>query len=419
MVFSNPAATRVILVGTSKCPNDIEHLPALPSVERNVNKLEQIFRDPLIVGLPQKSVVKILNAPGADKLGEAIARAAKEAFDVLILYYAGHGIKAPLSRGLYLTTKNTTEEHCQYNGLSFDIIRSALLESPARIKILIVDSCFSGEITEDEMGTAEALLSSNIELRGTYAIASSPANRKSIAPTGAAYTAFSGTLIEVLEKGIETGPGELSIDDIYRQVERNILQQPNLPKPQRKVLLDADQVKIARNQWITPTSQESPEKRHFTSRDTAKEEKPFPEMFDEVFGSKKPKSTISDTELSKSSKNSVAKYLSFAFKPNSVLIVGLILDAVTLLLILSSGGNVLGGLSANIGTLFLLSPVWYFVLLVVAYGAIRHKDRKGFLTNNGIEPVSLVGVSLSLLAAWVVVMAIMVMYASQLTRLGS
>lgn len=247
------STSHVILIGTSECVKDLENLPPLPAVKRNIEKLSEIFRDSSIIKLHNPTITTLLNPGSVDDLGESIVNIAREAFDTLILYYAGHGIKASQSRGLFLATTKTTEANCQYNGFNFDIIRHAVNESPAKVKILIIDSCFSGEIAGDEMGSAKSLLASNMELRGTYSIASSPANRKSIARTGAEYTAFSGILIDVLTNGVSSGGEELTIEDVYREVERIVLAQPELPRPQRRVMLDGDKIPIARNKWKKQT----------------------------------------------------------------------------------------------------------------------------------------------------------------------
>ena len=68
--------SRVVLIGTSIWPNDSENLPPLPQVVANVRHLQRLFLDPDVVGLPESSVVTILDEPEASAVMSQIDTAA-------------------------------------------------------------------------------------------------------------------------------------------------------------------------------------------------------------------------------------------------------------------------------------------------------------------------------------------------------
>jgi len=240
-----PEQTQIVLIGTSET-NDDSGLEPLPGVANNVRDLAVIFRDSSIIGLP--SVTSILNPPNQDELATNLATIASKATDTLVVYYAGHGMKASFERGLYLAIKATTKQLCHLNGFSFDKLRTAMANSPALKKVLILDCCFSGEAVGDEMGDDVALLASNIDnIKGTYTIASSPANKLSIAPIGATYTAFTGELITLLKEGTGGTNAVLTLEEIYEHLRDRIKLNENLPEPQRKSLLDGSKIIFVRN----------------------------------------------------------------------------------------------------------------------------------------------------------------------------
>jgi hypothetical protein len=165
----------------------------------------------------------------------------------LLVYYAGHGLRPGSGKGLYLASTITTQDDCEIDGISFDALRRIIANSPARKKILILDCCFSGLATKGEMGPARSVLSANIDISGTYSIASAPANKVSVYKPGDAFTAFTGHLIAVLREGVEFAQDFLTLDDVYDEVRRRIAATATLPEPQRQVHHNADQFLFARN----------------------------------------------------------------------------------------------------------------------------------------------------------------------------
>lgn len=84
--------------------------------------------------------MRLLHSPSADQVVEAIrsvnaliAKQAASSETSLLVYYSGHA--------------DATELHLAGSRLSFKRVRDAIEASPAQVKVLIVDSCRSGELT--------------------------------------------------------------------------------------------------------------------------------------------------------------------------------------------------------------------------------------------------------------------------------
>jgi Caspase domain len=247
----DPDGTRIILIGTTVCSNDFEHLPPLPSVANNLERLKQLFQDEHIIGLPEKCIEVIKDPPSASKLLTRINAIAKQAKDTLLIYYAGHGMKSINAQGLFIATEETTQDSCHLDGADFNRIRQIIFDAPASKKILLFDCCYSGEVLTKEMGGSEqSIIADNVTVKGTYAITSGPRNSLSYAMPDEKYTAFTKELIGVVENGTNDNIEYLTLDKVFSELKRRILLNPKLPVPQRSVELDGDFVFAKNAIWF-------------------------------------------------------------------------------------------------------------------------------------------------------------------------
>lgn len=98
------------------------------------------------------------------------------------------------------------------------------------------------------MGSESSLLQSSLDLKGTFAMASAPANEPAMAPKGQKHTAFSGELIKVLQEGIESEKEELTLKEIFEHILREFRRRTDVPEPQCANMQDAGKIVFARNQ---------------------------------------------------------------------------------------------------------------------------------------------------------------------------
>ncbi|MFF1909617.1 caspase family protein [Kitasatospora sp. NPDC058218] len=221
-------------------------LPAIPAVTENLTAL----RDVLTTG------PRALLAPGhcqilgdrperpisVPAVGAALAAADGEAADLMLVYYAGHGLLDRDGR-LHLALPPTDPDQVEYTAIPLDLIRRDLARARARTRILILDCCFSGRAVA-AMSAPTSLLSGQLELSGTYTLTSTTSTAPSHAPVGARFTAFTGALLEAL-----AGPEPLTLDEIHAYADRKLAALA-LPRPQRRAVNTAGDLVLVRGRAV-------------------------------------------------------------------------------------------------------------------------------------------------------------------------
>ncbi len=219
---STRSGWRAVLVGVSRY--DDVAIPDIPAAANNVADLAKVLTASEGGGLAE-SHCTVLTNPESPQVGLAVGSAAREADDVLLVYYTGHGVVDRRGQ-LYLALPGSSKEQPKWSSVPFSTLRDDLMASRARTRVLILDCCFSGRAFE-AMSTPATLVEGQIDIQGTYTIASSSRTEPSIAPEGHRHTAFTAALLSAA-----TEP-DLTLDDLYRKVDQILLRNGH-PRPQRR-----------------------------------------------------------------------------------------------------------------------------------------------------------------------------------------
>jgi osmoprotectant transport system substrate-binding protein len=211
-----------VLIGTSEYQD--ARFPALPAADNSLEGMWQILTKDELCGWPARQVKKLSNESDNRHLGVKLSKWARNTTGVFLLYYVGHGI--PGGQGPCLTLTDTQSEHTDHTGLDYGHIRRALLESPAKVKIVILDCCFAGRAAYPSL-SGEGLDAAGIQ--GTYVLAAADHSAHVPKDQAAACTSFTGELLELIRNGISDGPEELTLDDIYPRL-RTRLRELGLPE---------------------------------------------------------------------------------------------------------------------------------------------------------------------------------------------
>jgi hypothetical protein len=136
----DPARSRAVLIGTSRYTDP--ELSPLPAVAANLHDLGAVLTDPRGTGLA--GCLTLAEAPDAAAVGEELAQAAAEAEDMLLVYYAGHGLTWTNRNELYLALRHSRPNTAGTSALRCADVRQVFLDSQASVRVLILDCCFSG-----------------------------------------------------------------------------------------------------------------------------------------------------------------------------------------------------------------------------------------------------------------------------------
>lgn len=190
--YPDPARSHAVLIGASRFPS-APGLPEIPAVRANLAALRRALTDEQVGVLPPEHCLGVEDPQTIADVGTALGMAAVAATDLLLVYYAGHGLVDDLGR-LHLALATTMPERLRFTALPFTLLHEELANSPAATRVLVLDCCFSGRAIE-VMADSEGVITGQLEVAGTYTLTSTPANALSHAPTGEQYTAFTGALL--------------------------------------------------------------------------------------------------------------------------------------------------------------------------------------------------------------------------------
>jgi len=247
MRLPDPATSRVILIGTAAYEDpDIADLPA---VSANVTDLARVLTDPALGGLEDAACHRFVD-PRSDDVWR-IAELAAQAEDVLVVYFAGHGLLGD-DGTLLLGMANTKLSYPEFTALHVDQLVRAIETSQAKTRLFVLDCCYS-ERALRHMGTP----AQQLVIEGTYTLASAPANRSAVAPEGERHTAFTGELISLLRSG-DPAEGELlSVAAVFRKLVP-ALRSKGYPTPKQSNSGTASALALVRNAAYQPARSVAP-----------------------------------------------------------------------------------------------------------------------------------------------------------------
>ena len=251
----DPQRSFAVLIGTSHYSST--ELPDLPAVRNNLNALARLLTHPMLGGLPTQRCVVLPDPSDARTVYRALRQYAAAAEDTLLVYFAGHGRTGPRNE-LYLGLATTDPDELPVSALPFELVREVFRDSPADNRVVILDCCFSGRAIQDMSGLDASILG-QLGIAGTYTLTSAPANAVALAPAGAAYTAFTGELLQLIHTGVPGGPELLTLNDIYRRL-RHTMRQRGFPLPEQRTVGMSDQLALTRNpaHHLPPPTQQRP-----------------------------------------------------------------------------------------------------------------------------------------------------------------
>ncbi|MEU9963254.1 caspase, EACC1-associated type [Streptomyces malaysiensis] len=246
-VLPDPAASRAVLIGTSR----YAHLEQIPAVANNLSALAEALCAPLSWGLAPEHCAVIEDPATAVEVLEAVRTAAEEATDTLLVYFAGHGLVEPRRGELFLGLSGSIQ-HRSYTGLPYGTLRDVVLDGRAGRQVMLLDCCFSGRVLGFMGAAGAAAVIDQVEIEGTYLLASVPDTSFALAPPGEPHTAFTGELLRLLRGGVPGGPELLDLDTVYAQV-YGALRAKGRPLPQKRDRNTAGGLALARNAlWAPP-----------------------------------------------------------------------------------------------------------------------------------------------------------------------
>ena len=217
------ARSRAILVGTARYTHGLERMDA---ARNSLKSMKNLLAGPLC-GWPAERVIVFKDKTTRDGLNQEIAKLIHDTTDVLLFYYVGHGqLLDGEHLGLALVDTHAKPEMRHSTSLRLDDLRTELkYRCRARVKLVILDCCFSGIATRNTQGIGladQVRMATKVE--GAYTLTASRASQKAVhqeGPDGLTY--FTKIFAEVVRGGIPGAGAQLTLKDIHTEVTARFL----------------------------------------------------------------------------------------------------------------------------------------------------------------------------------------------------
>jgi hypothetical protein len=238
--------SRVVLIGVGAYRSG--QLENVPAAANNVHQLLDVLTG-AHGGFAAEHCAVLVDWDDPGRIGAALETAAQQSEDVLLIYFAGHGLLGPGAERpeLFLALPGTDPGLPAYSALPFSAIRETFGRSRAQVKILILDCCYSGLAIGRPLSGPGPGDPDEFAIKGAAILVSSGPYELSWVRDGHPLTAFTGALVSVLRDGIPGAGPLLSLTAVADQTKRRLITE-KLPAPRRLEVGDAGALALVRNQ---------------------------------------------------------------------------------------------------------------------------------------------------------------------------
>ncbi|MEU5934503.1 caspase family protein [Micromonospora sp. NPDC047187] len=253
--------SRAVVMGTW----DYRYLRPVPAARFSLDRMFRLLTGPACGWVPS-DVTPLANESGPGDLADVLMTSFEDVPDVALFYFVGHG------------QLNTNDELCLGLGrsrpelnrrsstsLEYKAVREALRNSPALVKIVILDCCYSGKAVDpaNSLGTdvSPALrVLDGATGAGAYVMTASSPYQEAWCEVGEGQpqTYFTKYLADTVERGVPHRPSHLTLGLLFNAV-RDRLAADHLPVPERRSVNDPEGYVFARNMAPAETQKDPQE----------------------------------------------------------------------------------------------------------------------------------------------------------------
>ncbi|MFE2478695.1 caspase family protein [Streptomyces sp. NPDC059389] len=245
---ASTGSARAVLIGAAAYASG--DLTPIPHSRRNVRALAKVLTEEAAGGLTPWDVRTVDDPRESEDIMRPVWAAAEEAEDALLVYFSGHGLVA--ADGTFHLGLTTSDSGRDWTSLPYHYVADLIRKSGARVKIVILDCCFSGRGHAGLMSSGSRMVAEELSDPGVYSLSSAPADRRSMAPKEQPYSAFTGFLLAVMGDGVPGAGPVLGLTDLYPEVRRR-MRVAGFPLPEECSKTGAGAYPFVRNKAPRPT----------------------------------------------------------------------------------------------------------------------------------------------------------------------
>ena len=235
---------RAILIGNATFQHrQIDDLPAAAGCVAAMTGL--LTGD--LCSWPAGRVVRLEDMAKPDDLARRVIAAVRDAQDVLLVYYTGHGYRTRNGQlALALGETDPDPETLPHTAMLYENLADILRGCRAATKLVILDCCHAELGGKANYVFQGGDLAEAYPVDGLYFIGASKWDQNAKSPRDGQLTYFTQALVNVVRAGIPGLPDELRLDQIFLEVRARLVK-ARLPEPVDSGIRGARQYPFARN----------------------------------------------------------------------------------------------------------------------------------------------------------------------------
>jgi cyclophilin family peptidyl-prolyl cis-trans isomerase len=235
--------SRAVLMGTSTYLN-LDGVPA----SRSLRRMRDLLTSDLC-GWPTEKITVIEDTRRPGDLHYQLIQMFNDVNDVALFYFVGHGLIDDDDQLCLALVESDNQSHLRAStSLEFRDVRDALIRSPAKTRILILDCCFAGMANQRRNTLGVSDLVDQAGGAGAYTMAAcQPYGTASFDADGPdPQTYFTKYLVDLIEAGIPGQPAELRLRPIFRRLTERLAADGH-PQPMDRNIDSASEFTFAYN----------------------------------------------------------------------------------------------------------------------------------------------------------------------------
>lgn len=138
----DPTRSRVLLIGATRFSSP--GLDNIPEIRSGLHRLRRALTDPGRGVFDPVTCTVVEPARTLRDVVDPFYAAVQSAEDVLLVYYAGHGILDREAK-LHLAVEESDPQRPFGNSVDFGVLKREMERADARLRILWLDCCYSGQ----------------------------------------------------------------------------------------------------------------------------------------------------------------------------------------------------------------------------------------------------------------------------------
>lgn len=224
---------------------DADRLPPIPAASCMAAMADLLASE--LCGWPADRILRLKDLASPSDLARRVVRAVRDARDVLLVYYVGHGARTSDGQlALALGETEADPEALPHTAMLYENLARILRGCPAATKLVILDCCHAELGNKASYQFQDAGLTETYPVDGLYFIGASKTHQKAKFDPYSDLTYFTEAFVDTVRDGVPGQADQLRLDQVFVALRARLVS-GGLPEPVEAGTRGARQYPFARN----------------------------------------------------------------------------------------------------------------------------------------------------------------------------